>query len=962
MALSWNEIKDRALKFSNEWIDETKERAEKDSFWNDFFDVFGISRRRVATFEEPVKKLGDKQGFIDLFWKGTLLVEHKSKGKNLDKAYEQATDYFPGLKEHELPKYILVSDFDRIKLFDLDERAEHEFHISEFYKNVKLFGFIAGYQKRTFKEEDPVNIKAAELMGKLHDQLKEFGYVGHPLEVYLVRLLFVLFADDTGIFEKDIFKEFIDQKTNEDGSDLGALLAQFYQVLNTPNEKRLKNLDEHLNQFPYVNGGLFEEFLPIAAFNSKMRTILLEASALDWGKISPAIFGSLFQSVMNPKERRNLGAHYTSEKNILKLIKPLFLDELRAEFEKVKSNSKKLKEFHHKLSTLKFLDPACGSGNFLIITYRELRLLEIDILRELYKSGETVIDIAHIIWIDVDQFYGIEYDEFASRIAEVAMWLIDHQMNMRISEEFGQYFIRLPLKKSAKIIHGNALRIDWNTLTESNSIDIAASQTNIIHVNEPITHYETINIYTKGINISKGHLPIEDKKWNTRNRGKVDYILGNPPFIGSKLLNKNQRSEMSTVFEGIKNGKILDYVSAWYLKASQYIQNTKTKVAFVSTNSITQGEQVSVLWGELLNKYKTKIHFAHTTFKWSNEAKGKAAVYCVIIGFANFDISKKRLFTYSDIKSEPDELIVRNINPYLANAKDLVIVRKNKPLNNVPKMAFGNMPLDGGNFLFSDEEKEQFIKEQPNSERYFFPLISAREFLNNKKRWCLWLVDISPQELRAMPRVLDRVEAVKRFRLASIAPSTQKHATTPSLFRDRNRPNTFIVIPRVSSEKRKYIPMGFFDKNSIVSDTMLSIPDGTFYNFGVLTSEMHMAWVKYTCGRLESRFRYSKDVVYNNYPWPKEPSKKNKNRVEEKAQKVLDVRTEFPESSLADLYDPLTMPPKLVKAHQELDKAVDLCYRPQAFTTENARIEFLFDLYNEYTSPMFNEKKKKKRK
>jgi len=905
MALSWNEIKDRALKFSNEWIGETRERAEKDSFWNDFFEVFGISRRRVATFEEPVKKLGDKQGFIDLFWKGTLLVEHKSKGKDLDKAYEQATDYFPGLKEHELPKYIIVSDFERIKLFDLDERTEHEFHISEFYKNVKLFGFIAGYQKKTFKEEDPVNIKAAELMGKLHDQLKDFGYEGHPLEVYLVRLLFVLFADDTGIFEKDIFKEFIDQKTNEDGSDLGGLLAQFFQVLNTPKEKRLKNLDEHLNQFPYVNGGLFEEFLPIAAFNSKMRTILLEASALDWGKISPAIFGSLFQSVMNPEQRRNLGAHYTSEKNIFKLIKPLFLDELREEFEKVKSNSKKLKEFHKRLSTLKFLDPACGSGNFLIITYRELRLLEIDILRELRDDTQIVTSIENIVWLNVDQFYGIEYNEFASRIAEVAMWLIDHQMNMKISEEFGQYFVRLPLKKSAKIVNGNALTTDWESVVK---------------------------------------------------KSELSYILGNPPFIGSKLLNKKQREDMAITFDGVKNGKILDYVSAWYLKASQYIENTKIKTGFVSTNSITQGEQVSVLWGELLNKYKMKIHFAHTTFKWSNEAKGKAAVYCVIIGFANFDISKKKLYTYSDIKGDPDELIVKNINPYLANAKDLIIDRRSKPINNVPKMAFGNMPLDGGNFLFTPEEKEEFIRVEPNSEKYFLPLISAREFLNNKKRWCLWLENINPKDLRSLPKVLERVEAVKQFRLASVAQSTQKHALTPTLFRDRNRPETFIVIPRVSSENRKYIPMGFFDKNSIVSDTMLSIPNGTLYNFGVLMSAMHMAWVKYTCGRLKSDYRYSKDIVYNNFPWPKEASEKNKKKVEEKAQKVLDVRAEFPESSLADLYDPLTMPPKLVKAHQELDKAVDLCYRPQAFTSENARIEFLFDLYNEYTSPMFNEK------
>ena len=946
MALSWNEIKDRALKFSNEWIDETRERAEKDSFWNDFFNVFGISRRRVATFEEPVKKLGDKQGFIDLFWKGTLLVEHKSRGKSLDKAYEQATDYFSGLKEHELPKYILVSDFERIKLYDLDERTEHEFHISEFYKNVKMFGFIAGYQKRTFKEEDPVNIEAAELMGKLHDQLKEFGYEGHPLEVYLVRLLFVLFADDTGIFEKDSLKDFIDHKTNEDGSDLGALIAQFFQVLNTPPEKRLRNLDEHLKQFPYVNGGLFDEFLPIAAFNSKMRAILLEASALDWGKISPAIFGSLFQSVMNPEERRNLGAHYTSEKNIFKLIKPLFLDELRKEFEKVKSNSKRLKEFHKKLSTLKFLDPACGSGNFLIITYRELRQLEIEILRELYK-GQAVLDISQIVWLNVDQFYGIEYDEFASRIAEVAMWLIDHQMNMKISEEFGQYFVRLPLEKSAKIVNGNALEIDWNTLISGEYYDLSADNVNISIVAEAKPHYCDINIKTKSVNI------VDEKRLKEREdnkRIKFNYILGNPPFIGSKLLNKSQRAEMISIFEDVKNGKILDYVSAWYLKASQYIENTQIKVGFVSTNSITQGEQVSVLWGELLDEYKIKIHFAHTTFKWSNEAKGKAAVYCVIIGFANFDTSKKKLFTYPDIKGEPDELIVKNINPYLANAKDLVITRRNKPINDVPKMAFGNMPLDGGNFLFTPEEKDAFVDAEPDSEKFFFPLISAREFLNNKKRWCLWLENINPHELRAMSKVLERVEAVKQFRLASVAQSTQKHALTPTLFRDRKNPDSYILIPSTTSENRKYIPMGFFIKNNIANNSCHIVPNGTLYNFGVLMSSMHMAWVKYTCGRLKSDFRYSKDIVYNNYPWPKEPSEKNKKKIEEKAQKVLDVRAEFAESSLADLYHQLSMPPKLAKVHQELDKAVDLCYRQQPFTTENARIEFLFDSYNEYAN------------
>ena len=909
MALSWNEIKDRALRFTKEWEGESRERAEKDTFWNDFFNVFGISRRRLATFEEPVKKLNNKQGFIDLFWKGTLLVEHKSKGKNLDTAFEQATDYFHGIKEHELPKYVLVSDFENFKLYDLDDKKEYEFGIKDFHKNIKLFGFIAGYQKRTFKDEDPVNIKAAELMGKLHDQLEESGYEGHPLEVFLVRLLFCLFADDTGIFEKDTFKEFIEAKTNEDGSDLVAWLAQYFQVLNTPTDKRLTNLDEHLAAFPYVNGKLFEEPLPIASFNSRMREILSECSSLDWGKISPAIFGSMFQSVMNPEERRNLGAHYTSEKNILKLIKPLFLDELQTEFQKVKSNKNKLAAFHQKLGNLKFLDPACGCGNFLIITYRELRLLELEVLKELY-GGQQVIGIDQIMLVDVDQFYGIEYDEFPARIAEVALWLMDHQMNLRISEAFGMYYARLPLKKSATIVHGNALRTEWTDIVP---------------------------------------------------KTELSYILGNPPFVGSKLLKKEQREEMAEIFSKVDNGKILDYVAAWYYLSAKLINDTSIKVAFVSTNSITQGEQVGVLWGVMLHEFQIKIHFAHTTFKWNNEAKGKAAVYCVIVGFANFDSKNKHLFNYSDIKGEPTEIACKNINPYLVDARDTIITRRSNPICDVSKMSFGNMPLDGGNLIINDEDLNEFISKEPKAKKYILPLISAREFLNRKNRWCLWLESIEPKDLKSMPFVLERVKAVKAFRMASKAPSTQKHAATPTLFRDRNRPNTFIVVPRVSSENRKYIPMGFFGYESIVSDTCMSIPNGTLYNFGVLMSEMHMAWVKYTCGRLKSDFRYSKDLVYNNYPWPKEVSNKNKKAVETKAQNVLDIRAEFPESSLADLYDPLTMPPKLVKAHQALDKAVDLCYRPQAFSNETTRIEFLFDLYNEYTMPLLQKDKKTKK-
>ena len=895
MALSWNEIKNRAINFSKEWETEEKEHAESQSFWNDFFNIFGISRKRVASFEEPVKKLGEKRGRIDLFWKGTLLVEHKSRGKDLDKAYTQALDYFPGLKEAELPKYILISDFEIFKLYDLEEDKNYEFTLSELYKNVHLFGFIAGYTKHKVVAEDPINIKAAQLMGKLHDVLKETGYDGHALEHFLVRLLFLEFAEDTAIFERRLFTEFIENRTHEDGSDIGSRFTELFQVLNTPFDKRLKNLDENLASFPYVNGKLFAEFLPIPSFDSKMRDILLECCYLDWSKISPAIFGSLFQSIMDKAHRRNLGAHYTSEANILKLIRPLFLDELYEKFEKVKKNKKQLAEFHKELSTLHFLDPACGSGNFLIIAYRELRILELEILKILHT--ESVLDISSIIWCDVDQFHGIEVEEFPAQIAQVAMWLIDHQMNMMISEYFGQYFVRLPLKKSANIIHANSLQIPWEDVINSD---------------------------------------------------KLTYILGNPPFIGSKLLNTNQRKEMETIFSDVKNGKVLDYVTAWYLKASKYIQNTKIKVAFVSTNSISQGEQVGILWKELFSNYGIKIHFAHQTFNWSNEAKSNAAVHVVIVGFASFDITNKRIFEYENIKSDALEKSAKNINPYLVEGDDLIIESRNNPMCKIPKMNFGNMPLDGGNLIIDDSEKEEFLKKEPNAKDYVLPLVSAREYLNGKFRWCLWLEDISPKELRTMPTVMERVEKVRIFRESSPAVSTQKHALTPTLFRDRNRPNTFIVIPRVSSERRLYIPMGFFDKNYIVSDTCLSIPNGDLFLFGQLTSLMHMSWVKYTCGRLKSDYRYSKDLVYNNYPFPKNVTEKHKSVVEEKAQNVLDIRASFNDCSLADLYDPLSMPPNLKKAHQELDKAVDNCYGTKSFKNDKERIEFLFGLYEEY--------------
>ncbi|MDR3668179.1 MAG: N-6 DNA methylase [Ignavibacteriaceae bacterium] len=912
MPLSWNEIKSRAVKFSKDWESASEESAESQTFLNEFFEVFGINRRRVATFERPVKKIDGREGYIDLLWPGKILIEHKSKGKNLEKAKNQAIAYSFGLTEAELPKYILLCDFNKFRLFDLDENIQHEFLLKELVKHVSLFGFIAGYEKRIFKEEDPVNIEAAELMGKLHDKLKSINYKGHDLEVYLVRLVFCLFADDTNIFNKDIFEDYIKLQTKEDGSDLAAQIASLFFILNKPPEDRLKNLNESLSDFPYVNGKLFEEVLPQASFDKEMRNILLESSRLDWGKISPAVFGSLFQAVMNPEERRSLGAHYTSEKNILKVINSLFLDDLNKEFKDIKNNHKQLLNFHEKISHLKFLDPACGCGNFLVIAYRELRKLEIEILRILYDPDKPQFNIKDMVWVDIDQFYGIEIEEWPARISEVAMWLMDHQMNIKVSEEFGDYYVRLPLKKIANIVNKNALQIDWETIIA---------------------------------------------------KDKLSYILGNPPFSGKQLQNEEQKKDIEKVLSGVKGSGILDYVTCWYIKAAKYIQDSRIKVAFVSTNSISQGEQVGALWNELFNNYKIKIHYAHRTFKWSNEARGNAAVHVIIIGFANYDISEKRLFEYLDIQGEPHEIKVKNVNPYLVEGKDFAVIIRKNPINNVPKMLKGSQPTDDGNFLMSEEEKIEFVKLEPQALKFIKPFVSAKEFLHYQKRWCFWLVDANPTEIKQCPHLIKRIENVREFRLKSQKAATVKWAQIPSRFTENRQPKSdYVLMPSHSSENRKYVPIGFFSKEFIVPNSCFSIPNATFYHFGILTSIMHNAWIKYTCGRIKSDYRYSNDIVYNNFPWPESTTDKQIKIVEEKAQNILDARKEFPNSSLADLYDPLTMPPSLVKAHQELDKAVDLCYRPQPFPNETKRIEFLFELYEKYTAGLFSKEKHKKSK
>ena len=909
MPLSWNEIRDRAIAFSKDWRYETSEGAESKSFWDGFFTVFGRPRRRFASYEVPVQKLDGHTGYIDLLWKGKLLIEHKSRGKSLDSAYQQSRTYLNGLPDHELPRYVLVSDFARFRLYDLKENTEHEFVIEDLPKNIHRFSFIAGYETRKINEQDPVNIEAAQLMGKLHDEMLDSGYSGHDLEVYLVRLLFCLFAEDTGIFEAGAFYRYIKERTHEDGSDLGSQLHQLFSTLNTAESERQNTLDEQLNKFVYINGKLFTERLQSAHFNSKMRDALLNCCLLDWSVISPAIFGSLFQSIMDKQARRDFGAHYTSEANILKLINPLFMDDLRAEFEKVKRSKNRLLQFHKKLHALRFLDPACGCGNFLVIAYRELRKLELEVLRTAYKGIKT-FDVHSIIALNVDQFYGIEIEEFPAQIAQVAMWLVDHQMNLLVEEEFGKYYARIPLVTSANIVHGNALRLDWREVVPPS---------------------------------------------------ELNYIMGNPPFIGQRYRPADKTAEMQACFRHAKNVGKLDYVTAWYCKAAAYIADSDIKAAFVSTNSITQGSQVAPLWSELRNGVKTQIHFAHQTFKWKNEAGGVAGVYCVIIGFGAKEAKVKRLFEYESVTAEPKEIKASNINPYLLDAPDVFIGNRAEPLGDVSPIVGGNTSNDGGYLLLDEAEQRYLVTMEPHAKNWIRPFLTAKEFLYKKPRYCLWLVGCKPGELREMKLVRKRVEAVRKLRKSKNL--AQRFVDTPSLFVAINQPTKkYIFIPQVSSEKRTYIPIAFCTPRVVCGAPNFQIPSASMYEFGVLTSLMHNAWMRVVCGRLESRYRYSANIVYNNFPWPQNPTEKQIATIKIKAQDVLDARKEYKGETLADLYDPITMPPPLQKAHAALDKSVDRAYRRHPFKTETERVAFLFDLYRQYTAPTFDPTKKRRRK
>lgn len=904
MPLARKQIRNNAHAFVKEWKGESREHAEAKSFWEAFFQVFGVNRRRIASFEEPVKKVDSGTGFIDLLWKGKLLIEHKSKGKDLDKAYSQALNYFTGLKDKELPRYVMVSDFDRFRLYDLDSDACFEFTLDELPDNIHLFDFIAGYEDITDRHEEyELNIQAAEKLGDLHDALLESGYNGHHLEVFLVRILFCIFAEDTGIFNRHQFINYLINFTCDDGTDIEMHLAKLFQILDKSDSDRNLNLSEELNAFPYVNGHLFSERIDMPSFTAGMREMLIECAYFDWGSISPAIFGSLFQSVMDKKSRRNLGAHYTSEKNILRLVRPLFLDELYERFTKIQimkqpnKKQKALLDFQYELSTLSFLDPACGCGNFLVITYREMRRLELAVLKEQQKDNlNQHIGFEIDPLISLNNFYGIEIEEWPTRIAEVAMWLTEHQTNREFAKQFGREPDLLPLKKAAHIVNGNALEINWDDI-------ICASN--------------------------------------------LSFILGNPPFIGKKEQSKDQKNEVLRIFGKIKGAGILDYVTCWYKKSVEYMKNnTDIKASFVSTNSITQGEQVGVLWSALY-PLGVKINFAHRTFEWTSEARGRAAVHVVIIGFTLKESEKKILFNYKTVRSEPNATNVSKLNPYLIEGKEVVAVSRTKPISQcAPKMNYGSMPIDNGWLILNEDEKNEFILDEPSIEKFIKIYIGGDEFLNNGRRYCLWLVDSDPSEWRKSKKILSRVESNREYRASRDREQTKKLSKTPAIFGEIRQPSSnYLLIPKVSSENREYMPIGFCEPSIIVSGSALVIPDATIYHFGVLQSRMHMSWMKVVCGRMKSDYQYSKKLVYNNFIWP-EPENKNIETVEEKAKIVLEVRNKYSTSTLADLYDPLSMPSDLINAHNNLDKAVDSCYRSELFKSDGDRLDLLFNKYN----------------
>lgn len=901
--LSWDEIETRAVAFQRRWKvllkeEDIIERSWAQKFEEELMEVFGIDKKD-GVHEERVINLEGVQNYIDYLLSGVVLIEMKSPGESLITAYNQALDYARALKPVDQPELIVVSNFNKIQVSNFRTGVRYkEFSISKLKSNVRQMGYIAGYTSDVeFETDIEVNTKAAYKISGLYKELERHGYSREDIQLYLVRIVFCLFAEDTGIFEQKAFENYI-KNSKEDGTDLSQRISDLFYILDTKEEERMDTISDELKGFRYINGHVFSKPLKPAFFDSKMRKELINCCNFDWSYISPAVFGAMFQGVMDEEKRRELGAHYTSEENIMKVIKPLFLDELWKEFEIKKGIKKDLEEFHEKIANIKILDPACGCGNFLIIAYRELRLLEFEVLKLLNDDSQVMLVDNNIIKTHINNFYGIEYEEFPAEIAKLSMLLMKHQLDVEVSNYFGFNIIGFPIRENASIVKGNSLRMDWNEVVD-----------------------------------------IED----------LDYIIGNPPFVGGMLMSKEQKEDMKIVTKKAKGYGNMDFVCGWYFKSAEIMNKNKNiRTAFVSTNSICQGEHVLNFWKNLIEEKNIKIDYCYRTFKWSNEAKGKAAVYCVIVGFSNNDLKcDKKIFIENKNDNNYDMIEAKNINPYLIDAKNVFIERKSKPICDVPEMKFGSMPRDGGYFILTDEEREEIIKETPEAEEFIKKYIGAREFINKTYRWVLWLDGVSPKKYMYSKLIRERLEKVKEFRLNSTAKDTREFSKTPQVFCSISQPKegNYLLVPKVSSEKREYVPIGFIDSEIISSDLVFTVAGATLYEFGVIISTMHMDWMRLVAGRLKGDYRYSNTIVYNNFIWP-DASDEDKEKIIKTASKILEVREKYSDWTFAEMYDPLIMPLDLRKAHEENDKAVEKAYG-RTFKDSSERIEFLLQKYSE---------------
>ena len=958
-----------ATEFAERWKGKGYERGQSQIFWTELLtEVFGIENPSTfIRFEEQVASMVDSTNFIDVHIPSTkVLIEQKSididlrkpvkKGEGKITPFLQAKLYIVNMPQSEHPKWVVTCNFRSFLIYDMNQpnSEPEEILLENLGKEYYRLKFLVDEKSEHIRKEERVSKEAGEIVGRIYDALlQQYGDDNAEtlrwLNILCVRIVFCLYAEDAGIFTHDQFHDFL---VTYEAKDLRRALRDLFEVLNTPPEKRSRYLQDDLKAFPYTNGGLFEENIEIPQFTEELKETLLQNASLDfdWSEISPTIFGAVFESTLNPETRRSGGMHYTSIENIHKVIDPLFLNDLRRELDEIleekveKQRQKRLDEYQDKLASLTFLDPACGSGNFLTETYLSLRRLENEVIRE-RTHGQTELAWEDLspVKVSIHQFYGIEINDFAVTVATTALWISEAQMLTQTEQIIRHDIDFLPLRSYANIREGNALRMDWNFIPYQDGLPSPLPPKSLPS-SRTVPGYVPVEIGRKEVAPKKFEIYYEEAP---KEKGLVllyDYIMGNPPFVGARLMSESQKQDVIDIF-GVKwkNVGNLDYVCCWYMKAFKALSYGNPRVAFVSTNSICQGEQVANLWQPLIEK-GLHIDFAHRTFRWDSEASLKAHVHCIIVGFSYQDIKPKVIYE-GERKTEAS-----NINAYLIDAPDVFVGSRQKPLFDVPEIGIGNKPIDGGNYLFEREEMEEFVKLEPKSQQYFRPWYGSVEFIHQKPRFCLWLGDCTPAELRSMPHCLNRVEAVRETRLASTSEGTRKLADRPTRFHVENMPKSnFIIIPSVSSERRRYVPMGFMPPTVFASNLVLIIPDATLYHFGILESNVHMAWMRAVCGRLKSDYRYSKDVVYNNFLWPT-PTDEQKLRIEQTAQAILDARAKYPDSSLADLYDELTMPVELRRAHQENDKAVMHAYGFSVKTmTESQCVAELFKMYQQLT-------------